>query len=440
MLALCKNSLEHADKKKAGTYARRVNEIIELLRTGSYMEALNKLDKFCEEGNDDIVLYARAILRNIVLDLSGAISDLDNLSRQNEDVSLLRASVLARAGKMDESQSILKRLKTLRGVGIGGRRMDLSLVGITESAVPVHFLKGWEVGCVAGHLMALGEWKGLETAFDYMTEKERMQYYKIFQGFKREKSLFQKQALGGIAKEIEGVDGWLSPDEAEFLFSLAKDVQEDSKIVEIGSFCGRSTISLSMGSREGFQVKVHSVDPHMGLEGIHNDGTYDEILNNLKRRQLLPYVTLHRDFSINVAKSWKGRDIGLLFIDAEHSYDSVREDFGAWCPHLMEGSMVVFHDYPLEGPNEFIKEILREDFRLVPISFMDSLFLFRFQFIGKRRNESLRKVFFDYVELMGRGYRYWVDTEKEEATVAAIKVLESMKPYGEKEVNRHGHD
>lgn len=39
-----------------------------------------------------------------------------------------------------------------------------------------------------------------------------------------------------------------------------------------------------------------------------------------------------------------GRPAELIFVDADHTYDAVREDFLAWTPHLAAGGTLVFHD------------------------------------------------------------------------------------------------
>ena len=56
--------------------------------------------------------------------------------------------------------------------------------------------------------------------------------------------------------------------------------------------------------------------------------------------------------STEAAKKWAeegGTPIDLLFIDADHSLDSVVGDFNGWAPFLRAGATVIFHDYdPIE--------------------------------------------------------------------------------------------
>ena len=52
-----------------------------------------------------------------------------------------------------------------------------------------------------------------------------------------------------LRRHLAGVPGWLSDEEAVALYELAKDCTGRGVIVEIGSFKGRSTICLGLGSR-----------------------------------------------------------------------------------------------------------------------------------------------------------------------------------------------
>ena len=61
----------------------------------------------------------------------------------------------------------------------------------------------------------------------------------------------------------------------------------------------------------------------------------------------------------------------LIFIDADHSYRAVRDDFRAWAPHLAPGGAIAFHDSrrcPARpeldegtGPVRLVDEILRRE-------------------------------------------------------------------------------
>ena len=67
-----------------------------------------------------------------------------------------------------------------------------------------------------------------------------------------------------LRRHLAGVPGWLSDEEAVALYELAKDCTGRGVIVEIGSFKGRSTICLGLGSQAGRGVPIYAVDPGHG--------------------------------------------------------------------------------------------------------------------------------------------------------------------------------
>jgi predicted O-methyltransferase YrrM len=69
-----------------------------------------------------------------------------------------------------------------------------------------------------------------------------------------------------LRRHLLGVPGWLTDEEAAALYELAKACTGRGVIVEIGSFKGRSTICLGLGSQAGHAVPVYAVAPGHGLK------------------------------------------------------------------------------------------------------------------------------------------------------------------------------
>jgi hypothetical protein len=75
-----------------------------------------------------------------------------------------------------------------------------------------------------------------------------------------------------ILERMRGVEGWLGDDEADLLIAgLARaleELPEPHSIVEVGGYCGKSTIVLASVVRAlGGGARVHSIDPHDGFVG-----------------------------------------------------------------------------------------------------------------------------------------------------------------------------
>ncbi|MDG4860847.1 class I SAM-dependent methyltransferase [Streptomyces sp. T-3] len=129
-------------------------------------------------------------------------------------------------------------------------------------------------------------------------------------------------------------------------------------LLEVGTYCGRSTILLAGAARET-GVTAITVDHHRGSEEqqpgweYHDPETVDP---EVGRMDTLPTFrrTLHRagleehviamvGRSPQVAKVWGG-PLGLVFIDGGHTDEHATGDYEGWAPHVAEGGLLVIHD------------------------------------------------------------------------------------------------
>jgi Methyltransferase domain len=165
------------------------------------------------------------------------------------------------------------------------------------------------------------------------------------------------------------IDGWLRDEEADLLMVLASvaalEVSEGA-IVEVGSYCGKSTSVLgSVVRRLAPDVPVYAIDPHEGEHGAqdssygvqHGEPTFDAFLRTLSDADLTDIVRPIRQPSFEV--DWHD-PIRLLFIDGLHDYLNVSRDFFHFEPWIAVGGYVAFHDcedtYP--GVRAFVRQVL----------------------------------------------------------------------------------
>ncbi len=149
-----------------------------------------------------------------------------------------------------------------------------------------------------------------------------------------------------------GIETMLSPGEREHLFTLARETNHGSSIVEIGCYAGGSAFFLGKGA-ERSSAHVYCVDPFASFmerqnaeNGMHDSFQYkpsrDSVENALRKRGLDGTVTLIEGFSQDVARRWHNGRIGLLWVDGNHTQAAL--DFYAWKPHLMPYAIIAFHD------------------------------------------------------------------------------------------------
>jgi len=136
-----------------------------------------------------------------------------------------------------------------------------------------------------------------------------------------------------------GVTGFLHPCEAEKLPELA----QGRVCLEVGAFEGYSTWLMAQTA-----VSVFSVDTFQA----NTAGTVqmDELttLDKYKRTiEGLPNVDYYIGTSALYAATARRdkQEYDLIFLDADHSYEAVKQDIALWWPRLKDGGIMAFHDY-----------------------------------------------------------------------------------------------
>jgi glycosyltransferase involved in cell wall biosynthesis len=160
-------------------------------------------------------------------------------------------------------------------------------------------------------------------------------------------------ATARILERMRPVEGWLRDEEAELLVAVARRAVTEHAtptVVEIGSFCGKSTIVLASAARTANpDALVYAIDPHEGVVGAE-DGlddlavvapTFEQFQRNIADAGLSEMIEPIRLHSYEV--TWRS-PIAFLFIDGLHGYSSVARDFFHFERHLLDGACVAFHD------------------------------------------------------------------------------------------------
>jgi len=185
--------------------------------------------------------------------------------------------------------------------------------------------------------------------------------------------------------------GFMPADEGDALHAaalVAAVAVPGHPFVEIGSYCGRSTIWLAAAARETATV-VFAVDHHRGSEENqagwehHDPAVVDE---RSGRMDTLPFfrAALHgaglEDYAIAVvgqspvvAANWSATRAAFVFIDGGHSAEPATADYQGWWPKVAVGGTLAIHDVfpdPADGgrppyENIFVPAVESGRFRLV---------------------------------------------------------------------------
>lgn len=170
-----------------------------------------------------------------------------------------------------------------------------------------------------------------------------------------------------ILSLMRKIEGWLSDEEADLLIAVtarALATQQPHAIVEVGSYCGRSTVVFgSVVKTLSSDTKIYAIDPHDGKVGALDQGiqtcapTLERFKRNIEAANVAEYVEPIQKCSYEV--NWD-KPIDILFIDGLHDYTNVARDFFQFEPWVVSGGYIAFHDYAdyYPGVKSFVNEIL----------------------------------------------------------------------------------
>lgn len=152
------------------------------------------------------------------------------------------------------------------------------------------------------------------------------------------------------------VKSHLTLEEKSCLYLLAKNRE---CILEIGSYLGASACCFGAALQETGFGKLICIDTWNNdsmSEGIFD--TWQDFMDNTHAYR--KYITALRGFSADIAKELSGKlkHVDVLFLDADHSYRGVKEDWEAYKCFLHPGSIVIFHDY---GWADGVIRVVHED-------------------------------------------------------------------------------
>ena len=156
----------------------------------------------------------------------------------------------------------------------------------------------------------------------------------------------------------EKARGFMPPNEGLALYEAARAVAVDGPLLEVGSYCGKSSVYLGAAARERGRL-LFALDHHRGSEENqpgwewHEPDLVDPAVGKI---DTLPWFrrTIH-DAGLEgtvvavvgespaVARAW-ATPLAFLFIDGGHGEEPARLDYELWTPHVAPGGTLAIHD------------------------------------------------------------------------------------------------
>jgi predicted O-methyltransferase YrrM len=161
-----------------------------------------------------------------------------------------------------------------------------------------------------------------------------------------------------LLKAAEAATGFMPGPEGLALFAAAARYADRGPVLEVGTYCGKSTIYLAAAAREKGQPVI-TVDHHRGSEEnqpgweYHDTTLVDPATGRLdtlpQARATLAAAGVEDDVivvvgrSADVARLWR-TPLGLLFIDGGHTDAAASTDYESWAPWVAPGGVLAIHD------------------------------------------------------------------------------------------------
>lgn len=150
----------------------------------------------------------------------------------------------------------------------------------------------------------------------------------------------------GHAQKVAEAFGYLTPPELALLQKCAKELADESIIVNIGAGAGTSALAFIEARPD---ATVYTIDVQ---DASHPEGSLEGERNAFREAGLF-HLLNDNWFQIHYDSKAMGHDwlneamplADLVYIDGEHSYEGCAGDIAAWLPNLVPGGLLAIHDY-----------------------------------------------------------------------------------------------
>jgi len=130
------------------------------------------------------------------------------------------------------------------------------------------------------------------------------------------------------------------------LYDLIREhITKESIVVEVGSYTGVSSELFAL-----FCKQLYCIDNWQGF-AEKAEKIFDELIPKYNN------IVKIKSTSHNAAKTFQDYSVDLVYIDAKHTYEAVKDDILSWVPKIKHNGIISGHDYNWSGVKKAVDEI-----------------------------------------------------------------------------------
>lgn len=170
----------------------------------------------------------------------------------------------------------------------------------------------------------------------------------------------EKNEGSSVVRSWQNIEGWFDyPD--VYAYELER-VPDAGIIVEVGTWMGRSTAFMGELVRDadrgiqfwavdhGFGNADKAADACAGGMTATGGNIAGRLVTNLRDAGVLDWVLPLITTSLRAARTFADGSLDFVYIDGNHTRESVLEDCRAWWPKIKPGGTLAGHDYDVHFP------------------------------------------------------------------------------------------
>lgn len=155
-------------------------------------------------------------------------------------------------------------------------------------------------------------------------------------------------------------------DYSDLYLLFINKLTDGSHIIEVGSWKGKSAAFLAVeiiNSKKN--IKFDCIDTWLGEESYYQEDEhvkqkklYELFLSNIEPVKTV--INPIRLKSVEASRLYDDESVDIIFIDACHDYESVKEDIIHWLRKVKIGGILAGHDYNWSGVKTAVHEMIGE--------------------------------------------------------------------------------